>query len=466
MKEMKSKTAGKEKGIGSVLFELFRSVKLTISLLILLAVLSIFGTVIKQNAPIDEYVHRYGESLFELLDFFSLFDMYHSWWFSAILLLLVVNLIACSVHRIPGIWSQMVRGSGSGGLEDSMVKTLPYVEKIQVRGSSKPEPESGFEPEIRKRFSKVKRIETPPAVTLFSEKGRLSRLGVPISHLSVLIILIGGLMGSVFGFRAFVNVLEGETADKVYLGGRQGETPIPLSFGLRLDDFQISYYDLPRPEKLVKEYSSVVTVLDNGNEVLKKTVRVNHPLHYKGLAFYQSSYGAIHDVTLGVQWKGQKEKTFVHGYEGDTISVPGTNFHVRVLRFEHQIQNFGEGVQVALLKPNERPRTYWVLKEHPQFNQPKDEAFVFTFEGVKEREYTGLQATKDPGVWVVWTGCALMVLGFIVSFFFSHEKIWIRIPKGPGGEIVLAGSASKNRISYEKKFRELVELLRQGTPRR
>ncbi len=466
MKDSKSKAAEKEKGISSVLFELFRSVKLTISLLILLAVLSIIGTLIKQNAATAEYIQRYGERLFELLDFFNLFDMYHSWWFSAVLLLLVINLIACSIHRLPGIWSQMIRGSGPNGLEDSMVKILPYIEKVQIRGGSRLEPESGIEPEIRKRFNKAKRIETASAVTLFSEKGRLSRLGVPISHLSVLIILIGGLMGSIFGFRAFVNILEGDSVDKVYLGGRQGEIPVPLSFALRLDDFQISYYDLPRPEKLVKEYSSVITVLDNGNEVLKKTVRVNHPLHYKGLAFYQSSYGALHDVTLGFQWKGQKEKTLISGYEGDTISVPNTNFNIRVLRFEHQLQNFGEGIQVALFKANERPKTFWVLKEHPQFNQHKDEAFVLTFEGVTEKEYTGLQATKDPGVWVVWTGCGLMVLGLIVSFFFSHEKIWIRIPKGPGGEIVLAGSASKNRISYEKKFQELVERIRQGTARR
>jgi len=468
MKDSKDKTTEKEKGTKSkaVLFELFRSVKLTISLLILLAVFSIFGTVIKQNAPVEEYVQRYGDRLFELLDFFNLFDMYHSWWFIAVLLLLVINLITCSIHRLPGIWNQMVRGSGADGLEDSMAKVLPYVEKIQIRGSSRPETESEVEPEIRKWFKKVKRIEAPSAITLFSEKGRFSRLGVPISHLSIIIILIGALLGSIYGFRGFVNILEGETVDTVFLGGRKGEIPVPLSFALRLDDFKISYYDLPRREKLVKEYSSDITVLDNGKEVLKKTVRVNHPLHYKGLAFYQSSYGALHDVKLGFQWKGQKEKTLIIGSEGETIRVPNANLQIRVLKFEHDLQNFGEGVQVALFKPGERPRTYWVLKEHPQVSQPKDEAFVLTFEGVTEKEYTGLQATKDPGVWVVWTGCGLLILGLIVSFFFSHEKIWIRFPKGPGGEIVFAGSASKNRISYEKKFQGLVERIRQRTTKR
>ena len=58
--------------------------------------------------------------------------MYHSWWFSAILLLLVINLIACSLQRFPGVWNQIFRGAGPQGLEESMLKTLPYVEKVRL----------------------------------------------------------------------------------------------------------------------------------------------------------------------------------------------------------------------------------------------------------------------------------------------------------------------------------------------
>jgi cytochrome c biogenesis protein len=71
--------------------------------------------------------------------------------------------------------------------------------------------------------------------------------------------------------------------------------------------------------------------------------------------------------------------------------------------------------------------------------------------------------TKDPGVWVVWVGCSLMIIGFIVSFFFSHQRVWIRIPKGPQGEIVLAGSANKNKVGFEKRFEDLVEEVRNTT---
>ncbi len=112
MNESKETVNTEESGFVSIIYDLFRSLKLTITLLILLALLSIIGTLIAQNASRMEYVQRYGIGLYEVLNFFNLFDMYHSWWFSAILLLLVINLIACSVSRLPGIFSQISRGSG------------------------------------------------------------------------------------------------------------------------------------------------------------------------------------------------------------------------------------------------------------------------------------------------------------------------------------------------------------------
>jgi cytochrome c biogenesis protein len=449
----------KEKGFLAIFFDLFRSLKLTIFLLILLSILSILGTLITQNASSSEYTQRYGVGLYEVLNFFNLFDMYHSWWFSAILLLLVINLITCSLHRLPGVVGQISRGSSSEELKDTMLKALPYVEKVRISGPVKKEED--IRSCLKRWFVNPKRNETESAITLYSEKGRYSRLGVPITHLSILIILIGGLMGSFYGFKGFVNILEGETVDRIFLRTRDQEIVKPIDFSVRCDDFKITYYDVPRPEKLVKEYTSLLTILDNGKEVLKKTVQVNHPLHYKGLAFYQSSYGAIHDIALGIQWKGKREKTVFKVSEGNTVPIPDTDDFIRVLKFAHQVHNMGDGIQAVLFKPNQEPRSFWLLKNFPQLDQQRGDEFVLTFDGFTEKEYTGLQVTKDPGVWVVWIGCGMLVLGLIVSFFFSHQRVWVRIPKSSGGEIVLAGSASKNRIGFEKTFGQLVDEVRQ-----
>ena len=110
----------KESGFLTILYDLFRSLKLTISLLILLAILSIIGTLIAQNASRLDYIQRYGPGLYEVLNFFNLFNMYHSWWFSTILLLLVINLITCSMQRFPGVWRQISHKPRTSGLEDSM----------------------------------------------------------------------------------------------------------------------------------------------------------------------------------------------------------------------------------------------------------------------------------------------------------------------------------------------------------
>lgn len=449
-----------ERGFLSILYDFFRSLKLTISLLIMLAILSIIGTLITQNATRSEYIERYGTGLYEVLNFFNLFDMYHSWWFKAILVFLMVNLITCSIHRFPGVWRQIFYGSGLKALEDSVLKALPYVERVWVSNLKEFRREDEIRSSLKKCFKNPRRVEVESAITLYSEKGKFSRLGVYITHLSLLFILIGGLLGSLYGFRGFVNILEGEAIDQVYLRIKDEEVERPIGFFVRCEDFNVTYYDLQRPEKHVKEYTSVLTILDNGKEVLKKTVQVNHPLHYKGLAFYQSSYGTIHEATIGIQWKGKKEKTSFKAIEGTTIHVPDSNSHIQLLKYAPQVHNFGEGVQVALFKPNQEPRAFWLLKGFPKFDEKRGDEFILSLGDVVEKEYTGLQVTKDPGVWVVWVGCGLMIFGLIVSFFFSHQRVWVRIPKTPKGEIVVAGSVNKNRMGFEKNFGELVEKIK------
>jgi cytochrome c biogenesis protein len=461
MKTAKGTVDAKESGFLTIFYDLFRSLKLTIFLLILLAILSIIGTLIAQNATRSEYIQRYGLGLYEVLNFFNLFDMYHSWWFSMILLLLVINLVTCSLNRFPGVWRQVSHKPSTDGLEDSMLKALPYVEKVQAPSQTGANLEEDIRSNLKKWFRNTRRMETESRVTLYSEKGRFSRLGVYITHSSLLIILIGGILGSLFGFRGHVEILEGEAVNQIFLRIKDQEVPKPIDFSVRCDDFNITYYDLPgRKEKHVKEYTSLITILDDGKEVLKESVRVNHPLHYKGLAFYQSNYGAFHDITLGIQWVGKKEKTVFKVLEGTTIPVPNSNNFLRVLKAEHQVHNFGEGVQVVLFKPNQEPRPFWLLKAFPKFDEQRKDEFILTFEEFTEKEYTGLSVTKDPGVWVVWIGCGLMIFGLIVSFFFSHQRVWVRIPKGPRGEIVLAGSVNKNRVGFEKSFGQLVERVR------
>jgi cytochrome c biogenesis protein len=98
----------------------------------------------------------------------------------------------------------------------------------------------------------------------------------------------------------------------------------------------------------------------------------------------------------------------------------------------------------------------WVFQKIPDFHGSKVGDYQFIIKGFKMKEYTGLQVTKDPGVGMVWTGCTLMVIGILLTFFFSHRRLWIRIMKvGNKLELMMAGTASKNRLAFEKEFQRL-----------
>lgn len=446
----------KKKGWLKTFFNFFRSLKLTIFLLILLAIVSIIGTIITQNATQQEYIERYGIELYKVLNFFGIFDMYHSWWFSAILLILVINLITCSLSRFPAAWRQIFKKTDLKTPEETSIRSMPFLEEIPIKIPSENMIDNIIS-SLKERMGKPNIINTDTEVTFYSEKGRFSRLGVYITHLSIIIILIGGLLGSIYGFKGFVNILEGDTVDHIYLRMKDGEVPMDIGFSIRCDDFQITYYDIPGKERYVKDYTSLLTIIENGKEVLKKTIEVNHPLQYKGLTFYQASYGTLNDITLGIKWmeNSNEGKTFIKVREGETVQIDKSNAFIRILKYAPQIHNFGEGVQVALLKPNQEPRVFWLLKNFPEFDKKRGDDFFLTLEDVSSREYTGLQVTKDPGVWIVWIGCGLLVIGLFISFFLSHKRVWIIIPKKKG-KIIVAGSSNKNKFGFEKTFEALV----------
>ncbi len=435
-----------------LLWDLLCSVRLSIFLIILLAMASIFGTLIKQNASPMEYIHQFGPGLYGFLNRLSIFDMYHSWWFRGILALLAINIISCSSTRFPRIWRKITRPKAE--IHKVQIVDLPYAK--QLKRSLSPEKAAGKACSIvRGIFKKPHLSETPEATIIFAERGRMSRLGVYITHLSILIILLGALIGSLFGFKGFVNIPEGETIDRIFIREPQGMMPKTLGFKVKCDDFRITYYDLNAQERLVKEYISTLTLLENGKEVMKKEVRVNHPLSFNGLRFYQSSYGSIPEITLTVENENQGENFSLVALEGERVRIPGSEASFEILKYHPKIHDFGEGISMALFKPMAMPQRFWLLKVRSKLI----DGYQLTLKGVTQREYTGLQVTKDPGIWVVWAGCILLVWGLMVAFFSSHQRIWVLIPRGES-TILVSGTANKNRMAFERKFNKAIATLK------
>ena len=198
-----------------MLWKLFTSIKLTVVLLLTLAVTSIVGTLIPQNQNPAAYFQAYGEYVFRLFSTLGVFDMYHSWWFQSLLLLLTANIVVCSIDRLSAtrkilfVKKPMFRASKFRNFKNQEVfdddRPPEQLRKLYL-------------PYFARVFRHSQVENTDKGFCIFGEKGRWTRFGVYTVHLSVVLLLIGGLVGSIFGFDGFVNIPEGESITRIRLG--------------------------------------------------------------------------------------------------------------------------------------------------------------------------------------------------------------------------------------------------------
>ncbi|AAR33944.1 cytochrome c biogenesis protein ResB [Geobacter sulfurreducens] len=448
-----------DRGFLQALWDFFCSLKLAIFLLILLAATSIIGTIIPQQNPLPpEYIAAIGGTgsmKFKVYSTLGFFDMYHSWWFILLLYLFTVNIVACSIKRLPRVWKTIS--------EPTLVMDEGFERTLTLTHDFKKEGDAADLNEKMKAFLKSEFAE--PVVTerdgefhLFAQKSPYSRLGVYVVHLSIVIIFIGALLGSFFGYKAYVNIVEGSGASTVM--SRKG-VPIDLGFTVKCEDFSVSFYDTGAP----KEFKSLLTVIDGGKVVIdKRPVIVNEPLTYKGITFYQSSYGpadegGLYHLTVRERKGGAPVRLSLS--MGERKVLPDGSA-VQLLEATDEIGRFipqfrGPAVRVAVEPKSGEPQAFIVFQNYPEFDVQRGADHIFTYEGADLKMFTGLQVAKDPGVWVVWLGCTLMVVGCCMAFFMSHKRIWIRVRKG---HVTLGGTANKNQPGFQLAFDTLVDKLK------
>ncbi len=284
MSANKSDKATKRNFTGRI-WNFFTSLKSVILLLLILSVLSIAGTIIEQNKPLQEYYEVFKPSTVALFNSLGLLDMYHSWWFISCLGLLALNIVACTMDRYAPIMSGL-RGKNLI-LDEALEKTLNPKDKIKYAL-----PVDDVEKKVLELAEKG--FGGQPVVTItedgsrhyFFEKGKYSRLAFFFTHVSVLLIFVGALVGSFFGFKGYVNIYEGETIGRLETRTGQIKT---LDFSVKCNAFTADFY----PNGMPKDYISDLSVINDGKEVLRKNIKVNDPLSFQGITFYQSSYGSL-----------------------------------------------------------------------------------------------------------------------------------------------------------------------------
>jgi cytochrome c biogenesis protein len=310
----------------NIFLEFFSSTQLTIIILILLAIGSIIGTVVVQKGT-EEANHIpkiYSPTTIKVFEKLGFFDMYHSPMYVGLLCVLVINLLVCSYVRIrrdiyyqkfsnknffPSNWDRLKYATSSKIQHSKNIKT--YIERTLENEKFK--------------FIKINSSKW------IAQKGEWGRFGFYIAHLGILIILLGGMVSSLFSVEGFLWLLPGEEVDTFV--SNQGEK-VDLGFRLKCNDFQIKQYS----NGMIKEYESKLSVKKALKDEYSFSLIVNRPLSENGFRLYQASYQqvGIQSVKLSIFFKNGKKQKITLKIPGEASfkTFDGRSFTLKAMRFE------------------------------------------------------------------------------------------------------------------------------------
>jgi cytochrome c biogenesis protein len=441
------------------------SVRTGIILLIITGIASAAGTLILQR-PMTEAAkmqRAYAPTTLHWLDTLGLTDVFHAWWFAALLALLGINIVLASIERFPTAWHYFARPYRKP--EPHFLIGLPIQKEIPVRDISTGM--AAAERAFSRMGFKPQRIGERADASLYVEKYRFARLAAYVVHASLLLIFLGGIVDAVWGYRGFVALgLDDETNQIELSSGARKALP----FTIRCQGAGQENY----PDGTPRRWWSKLVVFENGREVKRKEIAVNDPLVYRGVRFFQSSYGSTGQVS-SLRLTATPRNSSGPGKEielqPDQPVVLDAETSVRLASFVPDFVLNGDQIESRSDQPNnpaiqlsvESKRsgtsTVWLFPRFPEFSHPGKSPYAFQFRDLHTGYFTGLQVAHEPGQWAVWAGVLLMGTGLAMAFYFVHLRFWV-VPVSDGrGRLVLwvGASSSKNREELEKRFGLLVD---------
>jgi cytochrome c biogenesis protein len=314
--------------------------RFAISLLTIVAIASVIGTVLKQSEPMTNYVNQFGPFWFEVFAMLGLYSVYSSWWFLLILVFLILSTALCVVRNAPKMirdmrsWREHVREDSLRNFHHNVEWTAPLARTTLAAQTAERLRHAGYA---------VRLVEKEQGMLVTAKKGAGNKFGYIFAHTAIIVILLGGMLDSEipvkfqqwflgktpFGgsgviadipvqhrlgvsnpsYRGNTLIAEGQTSNTALLPQASGVLVQELPFSIQLKKFHIDFYSTGMP----KLFASDVVVRDHETgKTFPATIKVNHPLIYKGVAVYQSSFedGGSKLKLTGFPMSGAKDKAF------------------------------------------------------------------------------------------------------------------------------------------------------------
>ena len=422
------------------------NLKLAIVLLLAIAVVSIAGTVIEQAETLSFYQQNYPESpaLYGFLTWkvilaAGLNHVYSTWWYLSLLILFGTSLTACTFTRqLPAL---------KAARKWKYYQKSAQFEKLAMSAELDKGSINALIPLLKAQKYQVWQQNN----ALYARKGIIGRIGPIVVHIGMLIVLAGGMWGIFTGFFAQEMIASGNTfkIQNIIESGPFSSPQIPDDWSVKVNRFWIDYTNSGD----IDQFYSDLSVVDNDGEELKReTIYVNHPLRYDGVTLYQTNWSIA-----AVRVQLNNSPIFqIPVAKLDTLNagkIWGTWIPTK--------PDMSSGVSMLI---KDMQGTALIYNQQGELTSAIRIGQSIDIDGINIKLLdiigsTGLQIKADPGVPIVYTGFALLMIGVVMSYF-SHSQVWALEQEN---HFYFGAKTNRAQVSFEREMLEIIDNLSEDT---
>ncbi|MDR6224547.1 cytochrome c biogenesis protein ResB [Desmospora profundinema] len=457
------------------IWNFFSSVKVAIYLIVITLVTSVLGTILPQerfipsNRPEIYYAQEYG-IWGELFYRLGLSDMYNSWWYIALLSMIGISLVVCSLDRVVPLYKALKN--------QRVIKNTTFIRRQRV-SRSQPVPEEEKEAVLdrlahtlsKKRYH-VRREED----SILAEKGRFSRWGPYVNHIGLIIFLFGTLMRLIPGWYLddLVFLQEGETK-------KLPDVPYHVknerAFAELYDEDEMPQ-QLDEMPAIVKKYETRVTLYEEDpetgelREVKRDSILVNHPLKHEGLLLFQSGFepNQAKSITLSVEDRKQDQELGtiqVDLYDPKTKYELENGVTIRILNYfpdfvlednqpatKSEIPNRPAFIFSVDSPDLDEPEKSWMISGTNLDDVNEANRYGMSLEEIETVNTSVLMVRMDKSLPVIFFGLGIFMVGLSMGLFWFHRRVWIRWEEG---NLLMGAHTNKNWFGLRKELEQATE---------